>query len=149
MIPTPYFYTFEHKYLRASFVFVQVLENILCSSEERLTKDLVEVLAEKCRDSSLAVKKQMVVSLTELVKTYPDKEELVYIWVDGVFPLILDVEQKAAKKVLECIWECLFGNLVSARKARQCQSRAALDYSLLRGEDTDDQLPLPCMHHLG
>ena len=34
----------------------------------------------------------------------------------GVFPLILDVEAKAAEKVLECVWECLFSNLVAAGK---------------------------------
>ena len=91
---------------------LQVLENILKSSTSLVAGDLVSVLAEHCRDSSLAVRKQMVISLTELVKTYPGNEALVRTWVDGVFPLILDVEAKAAEKVLECIWECLFGNLV-------------------------------------
>ena len=38
-------------------------------------------------------------------------------FVEGVFPLILDVEQKAAEKVQECIWEVLFGNIVSFDKA--------------------------------
>ena len=33
-------------------------------------------------------------------------------WVDGVFPLILDVEAKAAERVHECVWEQLFGNIV-------------------------------------
>jgi len=39
--------------------------------------------------------------MTELVKTYPDNDEIVAKWVEGVFPLILDVEQKAAEKVQE------------------------------------------------
>ena len=38
-------------------------------------------------------------------------------WVQGVFPLILDVEAKASEKVLECIWDCLFGNLVPTKRA--------------------------------
>ena len=73
---------------------------------------MVKVLADHCRDSSLAVRKQMVGSLTELVKCYPDNQALVSTWVTGVFPLILDAESKASEKVLECIWDCLFGNLV-------------------------------------
>ena len=95
---------------------LQVLENILKTSTSLMADDLVTVLAEHCRDPSLAVRKQMVISLTELVKTYPDNTALVQTWVNGVFPLILDVETKAVEKVLECVWECLFGNLVHMRK---------------------------------
>ena len=88
----PYLKYFHHSAL-------QVLENILKTSDNLLADDLVSVLAEHCRDSSLAVRKQMVMSLTELVKTYPDNINLIKVWVDGVFPLILDVEAKAAEKV--------------------------------------------------
>ena len=40
---------------------LQVLENILRSSKELMVDSLVKVMAEHCRDSSLAVRKQMVV----------------------------------------------------------------------------------------
>ena len=43
----------------------------------------------------------MIGSLTELVKTYPENLVVIDNWVEGVFPLILDVEQKAAEKVQE------------------------------------------------
>ena len=89
-----------------------MLENILRSSPTLVVGNMVKVLADHCRDSSLAVRKQMVTSITELVKCYPDNQALVSTWVTGVFPLILDAESKASEKVLECIWECLFGNLV-------------------------------------
>ena len=39
--------------------------------------------------------------MTELVRTYPENDEIIKKWVEGVFPLILDVEQKAADKVQE------------------------------------------------
>jgi hypothetical protein len=77
------------------------LENILKSSGGILSEDLVRILTEHCRDSSLMVRKLMVGSLTELVKTYPDDDVVVRQWVEGVFPLILDVEAKAAEKVHE------------------------------------------------
>ena len=96
---------------------LQVLENILRTSNSLMAEDLVCVLAEHCRDPSLAVRKQIVISLTELVKTYPENVSLVKVWVNGVFPLILDVEAKASEKVLECVWECLFGNLVHIRNS--------------------------------
>ena len=53
------------------------------------------------------VRKQIVVSLTEILKAYPENDMIIKKWVEGVFPLILDVEQKAAEKVLECIWEVI------------------------------------------
>ena len=43
----------------------------------------------------------MVSSLTELVRMYPENTLVIECWVEGVFPLILDVEQKAAEKVQE------------------------------------------------
>ena len=100
-----------------------VLENILryYSSKtqelEPLALDLVGILTEHCRDPSLMVRKQIVGSLTEIVKAYPDNQIVINKFVEGVFPLILDVEQKAAEKVHECIWEVLFGNIVSFDKA--------------------------------
>ena len=45
----------------------------------------------------------MVSSLTELVRMYPENTLVIECWVEGVFPLILDVEQKAAEKVQEVI----------------------------------------------
>ena len=43
----------------------------------------------------------MVGSLTELLQRYPENNVVIDNWVEGVFPLILDVEQKAAEKVQE------------------------------------------------
>lgn len=105
----------ESVYVRKNAL--QVLENILkfCSSTGQLeleALELVKILSEHCRDPSVMVRKQMVTSLTELVKTYPESDPVINQWVEGVFPLILDVEQKAAEKVHECVWEVVFGNLV-------------------------------------
>ena len=47
------------------------------SSNSLLADDLMVILAEHYRDFSLAVRKQMVISLSELVKTYSDKVQLV------------------------------------------------------------------------
>ena len=99
----------ESVYVRKSAL--QVMENIMKSGGV-VSEDLIKILAEHCRDSSLMVRKLMVGSLTELVKAYPEDEMVVRHWVDGVFPLILDVEAKAAERVHECVWEQLFGNIV-------------------------------------
>ena len=119
---------------------LQVLENILRSSNSLMAEDLVSVLAEHCRDSSLAVRKQMVISLTELVRTYPENVSLIKVWVNGVFPLILDVEAKAAEKVLECVWECLFRNLVHKKNSSTVQHK--LPWIILKQVEVCRMAPL-------
>eukprot|EP00095_Tigriopus_kingsejongensis_P003824 maker-scaffold2482_size15237-snap-gene-0.3 protein:Tk03824 transcript:maker-scaffold2482_size15237-snap-gene-0.3-mRNA-1 annotation:"condensin-2 complex subunit d3" len=100
----------ESVYVRKNSI--QVIVNILKFSADLLQEDLVSILSEHCRDSSLMVRKLISGALTDLLKTYPTNDMVIRHWVDGLFPLILDVEQKAAEKVLESVWECLFGNLV-------------------------------------
>ncbi len=79
----------------------QVLENILKFGRVHPSEELVSVLRDHCRDSSLMVRKQMVCSLTDLVKKFPEDNIVIRLWVDGVFPLFLDVEQRVAEKVHE------------------------------------------------
>ena len=50
---------FKREYLLI-FTVLQVLENILRSSPTLVVGNMVKVLADHCRDSSLAVRKQMV-----------------------------------------------------------------------------------------
>ena len=114
-------------YVRKSAL--QVLENILKFNDSqepsssglllksKYGRELVGILAEHCRDPSLMVRKQMVISLGELVKTYPENDVVVQNWVEGTFPLILDVELKAAEKVHENIWELLFTNIIEYERS--------------------------------
>ena len=99
----------------------------------RYGHELIGILAEHCRDPSLMVRKQIVGSLTEIVKAYPDHQVVINKFVEGVFPLILDVEQKAAEKVHECIWEVLFGNIVSFDKA--VKTRHFLPWKILNATE--------------
>ncbi len=81
----------------------QVLDNIVKSGV--LSEELVSILATHCRDSSLMVRKLMVQSLSGLVRRNPDCDMIVKLWVEGVFPLILDVEQKAAERAHQVMRE--------------------------------------------
>ena len=97
---------------------LQVLENILTfyasqsTDLEPLALELVGILGEHCRDPSVMVRKQIASSLTEIIRSYPDNDTVIQCWVENVFPLILDVEQKAAEKVMECIFGVLIENIV-------------------------------------
>lgn len=81
---------------------LKVLENILKYAQDVFgSSDLVGIMSDHCRDPSLMVRKLIAGSLTDLLKMFPDNDEIIQKWVEGVFPLILDVEQKAAEKVQE------------------------------------------------
>ena len=100
-----------------------MLDNLLklAPPAELDESSLAALMVEHCRDSSLAVRKQTVVSLTELVRCHPSLSQ-VTTWVQGFFPLILHAEAKAAEKVLDCIWGLLFVQLVPSK----CPAGAAL-----------------------
>ena len=51
----------------------------------------------------------------------------------GVFPLILDVEQKAAEKVIECIFEVLINNIVGFSDAMH--TRHFLPWKILQATE--------------
>ena len=118
---------------------LQVLENILkfYASEsqelESVALDLVRILAEHCRDPSVMVRKQIASSLTEIVKAYPDNDKIIHFWVEGVFPLIVDVEQKCAEKVIECIYEVLIANIVPYALAKY--KRHFLPWKILKATE--------------
>ncbi len=95
---------------------LQVLDNIVRSGI--MSKELVAILMAHCRDSSLMVRKLMVSSLSGLVRRNPDSDMIVKHWVEGVFPLFLDVEQKASERAHQEVWELLFTNIVPFGSAR-------------------------------
>lgn len=119
---------------------LQVLVNILRYYSSHQTQDLeesaldlVSILSEHCRDPSVMVRKQIITSLTDLLRAYPDNDFIISKWVEGIFPLILDVEQKAAEKVLEAIWDVLFNNIVPYAQA--CRSRHFLPWKILNATE--------------
>ncbi|CAB4055927.1 NCAPD3 [Lepeophtheirus salmonis] len=89
---------------------LQVMYNIVKISNV-FREELVRILAKHCRDPSLMVRKQMISFLTEILRIYPENEIVIHLWVEGIFPIVMDSELKASEKALECIWEMLFENL--------------------------------------
>jgi hypothetical protein len=52
------------------------------------------------------IRKQMVTAMTSILDIYVDNDIVIEHWVNGVFPLILDVEQKCAEKAQEVKYLC-------------------------------------------
>ena len=68
------------------------MEDVLKISDSLMVENMVYVMAEHCRYSSLAVWKQILISLIELLKTYPDKISLVQ-YVNVQYVNIVNLEQ--------------------------------------------------------
>ena len=79
---------------------LQVLENLLRLDDTMLTKDNLQVLCDHCRDPALLIRKQMVVTLSNLVEIH-QHPLVAEFWVKGVMPTILDPEMKVQEKVVE------------------------------------------------
>jgi len=106
-----------------------VIENILVKSGV-ITEELLRVLVAHCRDPSLAVRKQIVSSLTELLLQHPTQVKLVDAWVQGCLPLVKDVESKVAEKLCESLYQCIFGTFVAKSKVNS--DLHSLPWSILR-----------------
>ena len=64
-----------------------------------VSEDDLAVLIEKCNDSSLAVRKQAVIALTDLAKLRASDSSVQDAWVGAVLPMITDPESSVQMKV--------------------------------------------------
>ncbi|KAG8315963.1 Condensin-2 complex subunit D3 [Homalodisca vitripennis] len=92
---------------------LQVLANIFLMNEKWMSKKLLQVMVDNCRDMSVSVRKLLVQCLTDLLIHYPSHAELPKYWVMGVLPLLADQEIKSQEKVLEALQTTILDNLVA------------------------------------
>lgn len=64
-----------------------------------LTVDDVQAVASGCSDVSVAVRKQTVQCLSELLRSHPTSDATLTAWVQTVLPLVLDTESTVVQKV--------------------------------------------------
>ncbi|KAF2366658.1 Condensin complex subunit 1 C-terminal [Trinorchestia longiramus] len=86
------------------------------------------VFCDHCRDPALLIRKQMVVSLTQLLELRP--QLAVESWVMGVLPAILDPEIKVQEKVVEMLHQVLLGRLMMSGR-RDSEETNSLPWLLL------------------
>ncbi|KAK5582956.1 hypothetical protein RB653_004546 [Dictyostelium firmibasis] len=90
---------------------LQVLEVI--SLQNGATKPILNILLKKTNDSSPLVRKQVISTLTLLLKSYPNDMAIIDTWRKAVIPLITDREQTIMDKSLDSINEILFGSILN------------------------------------
>lgn len=105
-----------------------------------VSEEDLEVFASHCRDTSLSVRKQAMVSLTELLRSRPADALIQDMWVQSVIPMTFDAESGVSNKVAESLHALLFDNLVAWYQEQQstrkggARSEAAAAAELERSE---------------
>ena len=72
-----------------------------------LSDDDVSVIAERCSDQSIAVRKQAIMSLSAILQCRPVDTLLQEAWIDAVLPLVLDPETSVQAKVTQSVFDII------------------------------------------
>jgi len=93
---------------------IQALETIAyCRIPNvELTANDLRLFQERCFDRSLAIRKQSLISLSELFKQNPSSIQLCRIWLTSVLPLILDPEVSVVETCLAYFHELVIERIV-------------------------------------
>ncbi|XP_068094896.1 condensin-2 complex subunit D3 isoform X2 [Hyperolius riggenbachi] len=118
---------------------LQVLMSILkyslvpCSAEE------LAILRDRCRDPALSVRKQSLVSLTELLQAQPQNVMVQKAWLNGMIPVVMDTESTVQEKMLERLDEVLLQNIKHYKYYTDYEEKQKLTWDLLQLLSTECQ----------
>ncbi|PIK34603.1 putative condensin-2 complex subunit D3-like, partial [Apostichopus japonicus] len=109
---------------------LQVLENVSQIDKSKLDEGSLQVIQERCRDPALSVRKQAMVSCTNLLMKHATNESLQRSWLLEVLPLVVDREPSAQEKCLQLVQEALIDGIVPLNKSNGDNTK--LTWSLLK-----------------
>ncbi|XP_038017371.1 condensin-2 complex subunit D3 isoform X3 [Motacilla alba alba] len=108
-------------------VFVSILKQgvVPCTAEE------LGVLQERCRDPAVSVRKQALLSITELLLSQHSNVLVQKAWLNGVVPVVMDAESSVQEKALDCLDQLLLQHIKLYHKSRSDDWRQELAWDLL------------------
>ncbi|XP_063228423.1 condensin-2 complex subunit D3-L-like isoform X1 [Bacillus rossius redtenbacheri] len=93
---------------------LKVLENIVLMSEKWMSDNILEVMCQFCRSSSVVIRKNMIDCFTKLLLRYPRNSLLAKLWVKKVLMQVDDQESTVKEKAVQAACSALITNIVSA-----------------------------------
>uniref|UniRef100_S4R8W0 Non-SMC condensin II complex, subunit D3 n=1 Tax=Petromyzon marinus TaxID=7757 RepID=S4R8W0_PETMA len=120
---------------------LQVLEGMLQHGILPLTDVDLACLVDRCHDPALSVRKQALLSLTNLLKSHPENGTLLRAWLKGLLPAVIDRETSVQEKVLEYLDEVILKNVKEKQTGTGGSSNH--DPSHKRAWDILDMLVIP------
>ncbi|KYN01400.1 PREDICTED: condensin-2 complex subunit D3-like [Cyphomyrmex costatus] len=79
-----------------------------------LVSKMLQVISDRCRDSTLTVRQFAVHILSEILQEFPHNSSLLDEWIQAVVPQIFDIEARVQGKVLECLEDVLINRITNA-----------------------------------
>ncbi|CAH1786833.1 unnamed protein product, partial [Owenia fusiformis] len=96
---------------------LQALENIIKLDGEHFNIKDVKVLHERCQDPALSVRKQALISLTDVLLEMPHNKQIQSTWLDGVVPMVMDRETGAQEKCFEILEDVILSNIAPLHRS--------------------------------
>ncbi|XP_062450376.1 condensin-2 complex subunit D3 [Rhea pennata] len=108
-------------------VFMSILKHnvIPCAPEDLST------LQDRCRDPAIAVRKQALQSITELLTTQHHNVLVQKAWLNGVVPVVMDAESSVQEKALDCLYQLLLQHIKHYNKFSSEDEKQVLAWELL------------------
>ncbi|XP_013421008.1 condensin-2 complex subunit D3-like, partial [Lingula anatina] len=129
---------------------LQALENVIRMEGAAFNKQDLDILNERCQDPALSVRKQAMMSLTQLLSEMPDNRTVQSLWLDGVLPMVMDRETGAQERCMEIVQDILLNNIVPYHRSTEPEHKMA--WSILgimagnEGVDLRRFLQRACQH---
>lgn len=91
---------------------LQLLCHILAMEPKwAVYENSVVILEKQCLNTHITIRKMLVNQFTDIVIRHPGNEILIEHWINGVFTLVLDQEQKMQEEVSKKLCSLMLGNL--------------------------------------
>ncbi|XP_063273815.1 condensin-2 complex subunit D3 isoform X2 [Prinia subflava] len=110
---------------------LQVLVSVLRHGAVLCTAEDLCVLQERCRDPAVSVRKQALLSITELLLSQHSNVLVQKAWLKGVVPVVMDAENSVQEKALDCLDQLLLQHIKPYNKSRSGDERQQLAWDLL------------------
>eukprot|EP01038_Epipyxis_sp_PR26KG_P004398 gene4398-6220_t len=75
-----------------------------------ITEDDIDAIVLHCTDESVSVRKQSLVSITEILLSRPSNQNILNAWIVSVLPMTFDAESSITTKLADILYDLIFNN---------------------------------------
>eukprot|EP01133_Synstelium_polycarpum_P002517 gene2517-2876_t len=91
---------------------LQVLE-VICAAQPTCNRAILNILTRRMADTSPLIRKQVIATLTLLLKRFIDDDSVLVAWRTSIFPLIADRESAVVDRAIDALNEMVFQAVIA------------------------------------
>lgn len=115
---------------------IETLESILLL-EQSINKTDIQILYDGCCDSSVAIRKQSMTSLSNLFIKYPQNSIISSVWCGSILPMIVDTETTIQEKCLLYIYQLIVEPVYNHLKNKKKDNNEFYIFTLFNSMDEE------------